>query len=184
MTPQTLDNDLEEGRLDPFLTVLVIFDEAHRATGNYAYTKIVKNLESYNFGFRILALSATPGNNFDQIQEVVNNLKIAKLEVKDDSDADIKRYIHMREVIPLVIKGTDLIDSFKTKLNKIMEYPWKILLRLNAVPENIKVIFYSGKGEMTQLIIFKLRQEINNRLEFYKEELGKGIYYFFYFFFG
>jgi ATP-dependent DNA helicase MPH1 len=38
-------------------------DEAHRATGNYAYVNIIKKLEETFFGYRIVGLSATPGND-------------------------------------------------------------------------------------------------------------------------
>ena len=42
--------------------VLVVLDEAHKGVGDYAYTNIVKRL-LYNT--RIIALSATPGNNLE-----------------------------------------------------------------------------------------------------------------------
>lgn len=58
-------------------------DEAHRATGNYAYVNIVKNLDKQNIGYRIIGLSATPGNTLEQIQEVMTNLHINRMEVKD-----------------------------------------------------------------------------------------------------
>lgn len=41
MTPQTLENDLECARFDGKNVVLVVVDEAHRATGNYSYCKII-----------------------------------------------------------------------------------------------------------------------------------------------
>jgi len=50
-------------------------------------------IEKKNFGFRVLALSATPGNNLDKIQEVIKNLSIAKLEMKDENDPEVKKYI-------------------------------------------------------------------------------------------
>lgn len=43
--------------------VCLIFDEAHRATGNYDYCNIVSYLENLSVGFRVVALSATPGSN-------------------------------------------------------------------------------------------------------------------------
>ena len=50
----------------------------------------MKRLEKLNFGFRIVALSATPGNNVNKIQEVISNLCISKLEMKDEKDPDVK----------------------------------------------------------------------------------------------
>ena len=65
MTPETLINDLEKGRLKPKQVVLLVIDEAHRALNSYAYCKIVEFLEKKNVHFRIVALTATPGNNDD-----------------------------------------------------------------------------------------------------------------------
>jgi ATP-dependent DNA helicase MPH1 len=46
--------------LDLNRTVLLVIDEAHRATGNYAYCNLIKYLEEKKVGFRIVSLSATP----------------------------------------------------------------------------------------------------------------------------
>lgn len=40
-TPQTLMNDLTNGRVDAKQIVCIVIDEAHRATANYAYTTVV-----------------------------------------------------------------------------------------------------------------------------------------------
>src|SRR3989344_9020374 len=42
-TPQTISNDIINERINLENFSLVIFDEAHRATGDYAYTWIAKN---------------------------------------------------------------------------------------------------------------------------------------------
>lgn len=67
MTPQTLQNDIEKGILDCSKIVLLIIDEAHRASGNYAYCKIIEMLENLNIGFRIVALSATPVSKIENL---------------------------------------------------------------------------------------------------------------------
>ena len=41
-TPQVLENDIQSGNFRyPNRIVCVVFDEAHRATGNFSYNKIV-----------------------------------------------------------------------------------------------------------------------------------------------
>jgi hypothetical protein len=70
-TPQTLMNDLTSGRVDAKKIVCVVVDEAHRATRNYAYTTVVEEISKHSSRFRILALSATPGSDKRQIQEVI-----------------------------------------------------------------------------------------------------------------
>lgn len=44
MTPQTLENDIDSEMIDLSKIVLIIYDEAHRATGNYGYANIGKKL--------------------------------------------------------------------------------------------------------------------------------------------
>lgn len=68
-TPQLFESDMKANRLDSRKIVLVIIgiiqtilDEAHKAVGNYAYTQAIKLLEKSRVGYRIVALSATPGN--------------------------------------------------------------------------------------------------------------------------
>ena len=41
-TPQTLQNDLDRGIVDVQRVVCIVIDEAHKAKGNYAYTKVVQ----------------------------------------------------------------------------------------------------------------------------------------------
>jgi ATP-dependent DNA helicase MPH1 len=55
MTPQTLDFDLQDGISDSSKIVLLVVDEAHRASGNYAFCNVIQKN-----GFRVLSLSATP----------------------------------------------------------------------------------------------------------------------------
>ena len=69
-TPQTAYNDLKEQRIDPNSIVCVVIDEAHKATGGYAYTMFMELLSQYHEQFRVLALSATPGSDVKKIQNV------------------------------------------------------------------------------------------------------------------
>ena len=47
--------------------MLLVIDEAHRATGNYAYCKIIQLIEEARSGFRILSLSATPVSKLENL---------------------------------------------------------------------------------------------------------------------
>jgi ATP-dependent DNA helicase MPH1 len=60
MTPQTLDFDLQDGISDSSKIVLLVVDEAHRASGNYAFCNVIQMLSAKKNGFRVLSLSATP----------------------------------------------------------------------------------------------------------------------------
>jgi Fanconi anemia group M protein len=60
-TPQTVQKDLEQGICPAQRVVAVVLDEAHKASGDYAYVKVVESLEQAGAKFRVLGLSATPG---------------------------------------------------------------------------------------------------------------------------
>ena len=69
-TPQGLENDIITNRINIRNVGLIIFDEAHRATGEYAYTFIAKQYHKKARYPKILALTASPGSNLEKINEV------------------------------------------------------------------------------------------------------------------
>jgi len=93
MTPQTVINDLKTGISDPKKMVLVVVDEAHKATGGYAYTEVIKFYRRFNKSFRVLALTATPGGTVEGVQAVIDALGIARVELRTEISLDIRQYI-------------------------------------------------------------------------------------------
>ena len=50
----------------------------------FLYTvQVIKELQNYKSNFRVLALSATPGDNLVTVQSVLTNLLISHVEVLD-----------------------------------------------------------------------------------------------------
>ncbi|KAJ5296145.1 hypothetical protein N7508_010966 [Penicillium antarcticum] len=98
MTPQTLMNDLKTGIADPKRIVLLVVDEAHRATGAYAYVEVVKFLRRFNNSFRVLALTATPGSTVESVQAVIDGLDISRVEIRTENSIDIRDYVHDRNI--------------------------------------------------------------------------------------
>jgi superfamily II DNA or RNA helicase len=101
ITPQTLANDLESGVVSPATArkfVLVVADEAHRATDGYAYTHIVQHFTKCNNKFRVLALSATPGSDLRAVQTVIYNLNIARIEIRSEEDPGVAEFTHLKQV--------------------------------------------------------------------------------------
>ncbi|KAL9093928.1 MAG: hypothetical protein Q9165_003851 [Trypethelium subeluteriae] len=96
MTPQTIINDLKTGICDPKKIVLLVVDEAHRATGGYAYVEVVKFLRRFNQSFRVLALTATPGSSVEAVQQVIDGLDIARVEIRTENSLDIRQFVHTR----------------------------------------------------------------------------------------
>lgn len=97
-TPQGLENDVINNNIDLSDVCLIIFDEAHRAVGDYSYVFIAKQyLKKAKFP-RILGLTASPGSDFQTIEDVCQNLFIESVEVKTDEDRDVSPYVQETEI--------------------------------------------------------------------------------------
>lgn len=107
MTPQTLQNDLSKGYANPKAIALLVIDEAHRATGDYAYVKVVEFLRRFNPSFRVLALTATPGSTVEGVQAVIDSLGISTIEIRTEESIDIRKYVHSRDVEQVVLEPSD-----------------------------------------------------------------------------
>lgn len=46
--------------------------------------------------FRILALTATPGNNVDAVQRIVDALHISHIEIRNEQSFDLQKYIFQK----------------------------------------------------------------------------------------
>ena len=76
------------------LTCIFDTDEAHRATGDYAYNQVVRFLMAKNPHHRILALTATPGGSPEAVQKIIDGLHISRIEIRDENSLDLKPYLH------------------------------------------------------------------------------------------
>ncbi|MBT7402298.1 DEAD/DEAH box helicase family protein [Candidatus Woesearchaeota archaeon] len=91
-TPQTIKHDILAGRIDLKDFKLLIFDEAHRATGDYAYVSIAKYFAKIKTN-RILALTASPGTDQDKIKEICANLHISNIELRNKTHPEVEPFV-------------------------------------------------------------------------------------------
>ena len=90
-TPEIVRNDIIRKIVDVNQFSLVIFDEAHRAIGDYAYATIAKQLNIDNT--RILGMTATLPSEKIKAKEICDNLHIKGIAERSDSSPDVKPYI-------------------------------------------------------------------------------------------
>lgn len=93
MTPQALQNDLVQRSYSLDDVSLIVFDEAHRGVGNYAYTFIAELYEKQGVNRRGLGLTASPGHQAEHIRLVCENLRLSHVEVRDEKSRDVRDYI-------------------------------------------------------------------------------------------
>ncbi|KAI0863052.1 hypothetical protein F4860DRAFT_469949, partial [Xylaria cubensis] len=121
MTPQTLENDLSSGFADPKSIGLLVIDEAHRATGNYSYVKVVTFLRRFSKSFRILALTATPGSKVEAVQEVIDGLGVSHVEIRTENSLDIIPYVHQRDEEIVTLDPSDEIILIRDLFAKVLK---------------------------------------------------------------
>ena len=132
MTPQTLMHDLKTGICDPKALVLLVVDEAHRATGNYAYVEVVKFLRRFNSSFRVLALTATPGASIEAVQNVIDALDIARVEIRTERSLDIHQYVHNRNIDIELFENSEDIELCLELFSKALQPVLDQLVSLNV----------------------------------------------------
>ncbi len=109
---------------------MIVFDEAHRATGDYAYTFIAKKYLEFGKNVRILALTASPGSDKEKINEICENLGIEEIEFRSVDDDDVVPYVQDMDVeyvkldLPLELKNVkELLDKcYVSKLSEAEKY--------------------------------------------------------------
>ena len=102
-------NDLEAGRYGLHGFSLIIYDEAHRGTGNYAYVRVAGFCPK---GARCVGMTASPGSSVSRIEEVCINLHLRRIDVKSDDDPDVSPYIHYTYVNRIELNvPQDLMDA-------------------------------------------------------------------------
>ncbi len=154
-TPQGLENDVLGSKILLDNVSLMVFDEAHRATGDYSYNFIAKQYYTKAKFPRILGLTASPGADVLKIEEVCKNLFIEAVEIRTDVDPDVRPYVQETDVewvkVPLPAEFLDvkkyLEMCIKSKLASLREL---------GVKKNVD---YFNKREM-----LALQSELHARL--------------------
>ncbi|MEE9151740.1 MAG: helicase-related protein [Thermoplasmata archaeon] len=153
-TPQVVVNDLISARttLDDF--ALIIFDEAHRATGDYAYVFIAEKYHAVR-GL-VLGMTASPGHETKRILDVCNNLGIELVEIRSEYDPDVIPYVHEIKVrwirVPVPEIFMEIIGLLKTVFN-------------NYVKDLKRYGFLRSNKPVSMKDLLKVQREIRARLQ-------------------
>ncbi|KAL3938675.1 MAG: hypothetical protein SGBAC_006466, partial [Bacillariaceae sp.] len=144
-TPQTVQKDLLSDDSTSFASKVccVVLDEAHKASGDYAYTKVIEQLELAGAQFRIVGLSATPGTTIKAIQKVVESLRAVKIEARHEvralqpccrnmlrtlnlllckkTDPSVAAYIHQKHSEIVIVPKNESQKDIERRLSRMLE---------------------------------------------------------------
>lgn len=90
-TPEIAKNDLDRQLVFPSQFNLIIFDEAHRTIGDYAYSGIAERLTNTNA--RIVGMTATLPSEKDKATQIMTTLRIQSVAQRTEESPDVKPYI-------------------------------------------------------------------------------------------
>lgn len=142
-TPQTVWNDIREGRLSLSEYSLLVFDEAHRAVGDYAYVFIAKNYINTSKNPLILALTASPGNSKEKILEVCRNLYIEEIEFRTERSPDVLPYVKKKTYRVIMVDLPAEMNIVRREIIEIMKEKFEVLkergLLENSDPSKVRI---------------------------------------------
>jgi len=120
-TPQVIENDLLSRRIDLQDVSLIIFDEAHRGAGNYAYVYIASRYQKEGKNQLVLGITASPGSQGEKIGEICANLGMESIETKTEEDPDVAPFIHHREIEWVRVLIPDEILRLRKTIEDVLE---------------------------------------------------------------
>jgi Fanconi anemia group M protein len=132
-TPQVIENDLIARRISLSDVVLIVYDEAHRAVGNYSYVFIARQYKHQQNIRHSLGMTASPGSDLSKILEVSRHLEIEHIEIRTKQDRDVRPYVHDLQIewkeIPLPKEFSFPIQLLRTALSRRL----KVLKEIGVV---------------------------------------------------
>ncbi len=161
-TPQTLRNDLVNLRYSLENACLIIFDEAHHATGDYAYTFIADEYHYQNPDGTILGLTASPGASKDKIRILCENLYVPKenIHTRTRKDIDVKSYLKPMDIYKIGVNLTELMEEAYFAVQILLEERLQYLSQLNFIDAKADKLYKKIirkdllrlNGELTRII--------------------------------
>lgn len=129
-TPQTVERDMISGRVSLYDFSLIVFDEAHRAVGDYPYGFIAERYEATVDDSLILGLTASPGGSVDRIEKVKENLQIDQVEARTEDHPNVEQYIQEVEVERRMLEMPGPVAKIKKFLEKQLKEHLKNLKKM------------------------------------------------------
>lgn len=132
-TPQVIGNDVAHGLVDLERFSLIVFDEAHRAVGEYPYVDIGRT-NAQGPRARVLAMTASPGSRLERIREIWANLDIAQFEYRTADDPDVRPYVHGIQVDEVAVPIPADVQALVVRVRSVVARVAQELYRAGLVP--------------------------------------------------
>ena len=154
-TPQVIRNDLRSERISLDDVSLVVFDEAHRAVGDYAYVDVAAAYKEVP-GRLVLGMTASPGSSAEKILEVCDHLGITAVEIRTEYDPDVVPYVHDLAVERIPVDAPDVSKEIRRRIQVVFD---------EQVERLKKIGFLAGKPKVTLKDLLAAGNEARRRLD-------------------
>ena len=124
-TPEIAKNDLDRGIVSSDQFNLVIFDEVHRAVGDYAYSGIAERF--VNSDARIVGMTATLPSEKDKATEILTKLKIASVAERTENSPDVKPYTQETNTEWINVELPPELKTIQTLLKSALDQRYETL---------------------------------------------------------
>ena len=128
-TPQSVANDLGRGSFDLDGVSLIVYDEAHRAVGNYAYVRVAR----CNRSALSLGMTASPGATRKRIGAVCANLGLRELEWREDDDDDVAPHVHDVDVSIIEVAPPEHMHEVQELLRRLQGPSLDVLVKMHLM---------------------------------------------------
>jgi len=132
-TPEVARNDMKNNFVKSNQFSLVIFDEVHRTTGDYAYSSIAEHLE--NSSTRILGMTATLPSEQEKATEILTRLQISVVAERNETSPDVKPYIQETNTEWINVELSSELKTIQKLLKFALDERYD-LLKKNGLPLN------------------------------------------------
>ena len=154
-TPQVIRNDLRSERFDLSDVSLIVFDEAHRAVGDYAYVDVAAAYRDVPDRL-VLGMTASPGSSAEKIVEVCGNLGITAVEIRTEDDADVVPYVQGIDIERIPVEAPDEAKAIRDLLAHVYD---------DQVARLKKIGYLEGKPKPSVKDLLAVGDEVRRRLD-------------------
>ncbi len=141
-TPEIVKNDLDRQIVSPEQFSLVIFDEAHRTVGDYAYSGIAERFANMNV--RIIGMTATLPSEKQKAEEMIKILKIASIAQRTEESPDVSPYVQQTDTQWITVELPPEMKEIQALIKSAIDSRYSELKKLG--------LNLSGNRSMSELL--------------------------------
>ena len=167
-TPEITRNDLARGIVTAQKFGLVIFDEAHRTIGDYAYAQIAELLAPNT---RIVGMTATLPSENIKAKEIMDTLHIQEVAFRDEQSSDVKPYIQKTNTEWIKVDLPREVETVRVLVKRALQARYDALQRCGVMVDGTSlsallrqrpyVLYKNRKGAKPLFMAIRITYALN-----------------------